>query len=124
MQANKFLGFFIASVLVIFSFACEHKKNTSSSAQNKIFTDSISFWLEKSNAPNPLHYSKNLQKALTAVHLETNDSLKLNYSLTLSLIYMNRRDSINFWNSNNLGMSLAVKRNDSSNIADAHWDVV
>lgn len=121
MHSNQPLRLLFSFALALLFFACENQSAKSETA-NEIFKDSISFWVEKKNAPDKAGYSRNLQKALKAVQLKTNDSIKSVYSLQLSLKFQQERDSVHFWIANRLAMSLAQKRNDSAKIAAAYWD--
>jgi len=111
-----------SSFLIAILFLSCGKESTPTPPQKAVFTDSISYWLSSKKGSDKAVYIKNLQKALSAVEIEPNDSLKARYASQLSLKYLNLNDSLAFRKANKMALLWAKKIKDSEKMAEAHWD--
>lgn len=99
----------------------DHKPNGSFPSQQ----DSVPVWLELSKDPQlPLDEKQRLLKKAGAVATGIkNDSLKTKYLSKISLAYYKLDDSLNFRETNRQTMRFSQISNDSTVLAEAHWDL-
>ena len=111
-----------AAILAIFT-ACQTNQETNSQI---ILSDgdSVSIWIQrgKSNELSIAQRKYYLNKALTAISLEKNDTIRAKKLSSLSYGFYRINDSIKFTTVNVQAMRAAKDVNDSMSMAYAHWD--
>ena len=104
---------------------CEQKPSDKTTKQSTDPSDSITVWIDRSNDPKlrPEEQDKWLSRAYDETYKRPDDSLKTEYLSKISLAYLRRKDSLKFRLANKETMAVAIKINDSINMAESHWDM-
>ncbi|NNJ89470.1 MAG: hypothetical protein HKP53_08700, partial [Eudoraea sp.] len=118
----RFLVIFITFFLLVGS--CKNDTAETSSLNSLVLKDSIDNWISVATNPNSSQEQRLLQLSKISMVIDTLsvDSLKANYLSALSLAYYKRQDTINFLRSNKELEDFAIKKNDSTSLAEAYWD--
>ncbi|VAW15853.1 diguanylate cyclase/phosphodiesterase (GGDEF & EAL domains) with PAS/PAC sensor(s) [hydrothermal vent metagenome] len=114
----KFLFFFLL-------ISCKNEHQNQRKNATVASADSIQIWIKKSKRKGLALKTRRLflQKALQKAEKFPNNSLKSRYYASLSYLVSKTNDSTAFRAVNTAGRKLAKKINDSTGLAEMHWDL-
>jgi len=121
----SFLRIIKLSLLLLLIQSCQDQDPKPNTDSNSVETDSIFILIEEGRRTDLSNNMRAvlLQKALLKANNSNNDSLKPRYFSKLSLAYLNLKDSLLFRKTNRKSLTLALGVNDSTSLAEAHWDL-
>lgn len=108
--------FLFIILLCLIVLSCNTNNNKTTTNTSVTTTESITSWINTNS-------SSSLQKALDYITELPNDSLKRNKLRQISKNYLNKKDSINFRETNKELFLLSNEAKDSTNLGYAYWDI-
>ena len=105
--------------------ACQKNAENNIPIDGPVDMDSVSSWIQKARDKSlDLKVRElSLQKAEDYSNLMSNDSVKLRNIYRIQWTYLDLADSLAFRRTNQITRDLASSLNDSTRLANAHWDL-